>query len=180
MLISTTCPDCRELLEIDGRYAGREIRCGRCGNVFQAVDNAAPPVVPATTGDDPFDFREPDPSPRPHRPRRRYDPNRADRYPGRRPTDGGMGIAAVVTGAVGILTWWCPPVGLIAGGMAVIFGGMGLKTSTRPLAVVGIVLGMTTVTFSLGCGVLYGVAVSQQEDFDEFPANNNRRIVLPE
>lgn len=179
MLITTTCPDCRTPLEVDGRYVGREIRCGRCGTVFPAVDDARP-AGPGAEAVDPLDFHHDEPAPPPRPRRRRYDPGRADRYSGRPRADGGMGIAAVATGAVGVLTFWCPPVGLIAGGMAVVFGGLGLKTSTRPLAVVGIVLGMTSATFSLGCGVVYGVAVSVRENLDDLPANNNRPFALPE
>ena len=87
-----------------------------------------------------------------------------DRPRRRRPPDGGgrAGVAAVL-GAVAVVAWPCPPIGLIAGGLAVLFGASVLADRRRHLAVAGLVLGLAGTVFSLGCGVLYGVAIHQEE-----------------
>lgn len=89
-----------------------------------------------------------------------------------RPPRAGSGVAALVIGIIAILTWWCPPLGLLAGGLAVILGCTSLQSATRSLAVVGIVLGIASVMFSLGCGVIYGIAVNHQQELDRISGGN--------
>jgi predicted Zn finger-like uncharacterized protein len=99
-------------------------------------------------------------------------PATADRPRRRRPDDdGGRAVAALVLGVVAVVTWPCPPAGLIAGGLAVLAGVAGLAARQRSLAVAGIVLGLSGVVFSLGCGVLYGVAIDQEERANDSGGN---------
>ena len=55
-------------------------------------------------------------------------------------------------------------------------GGNGLASRSRGSAVAGIVLGLAGVVFSLGCGVLYGVAVRQEQQANS-PSGNRPPFV---
>jgi uncharacterized membrane protein YccC len=98
-------------------------------------------------------------------------PPAVDRPRRRSADDGGRAVAALVLGLVAAVTWPCPPAGLIAGGLAVLAGAAGLAARQRSLAVAGIVLGLSGVVFSLGCGVLYGVAIDQEERANDSGGN---------
>lgn len=153
MPFTTSCPSCGSALRLADEYAGGEARCGRCGAVFAAAPTSEPPPLPRPDLDDWDD--------RPRRSRPAGDTS-------------GMAVTGLVLGIIAALSWPCPPAGLVTGGIAVVAGGMGLQSRSRSYGVVGIVLGLVGVIFSLGCGVLYGVAIYQEQKANEFGPDGNR------
>lgn len=154
MDMTTICPSCHGVRHIDAEFAGHDVRCGQCGTIYTAV--AAPESGEHQSLHDASPFR------------RRGNPQIIAAHNRAR----GSGVAALVIGIIALLTWWCPPVGLIAGSLAVILGCTSLQSTTRSLAVAGIVLGIASVMFSLGCGVIYGIAVSHQQELDQLSNGN--------
>ncbi|MCZ2340963.1 MAG: hypothetical protein LC104_04105 [Bacteroidales bacterium] len=155
--MTTICPSCQASLQFDAEFAGHDVRCGQCGNIFTAIAAASS----ESTG--PQRFREELPYIR-----RRFDPQ----VMATRPATTGSGATAFLLGIVAILTWWCPPLGLIAGSLAVILACTSLQTTTRRLAVIGMILGIASVMFSLGCGVIYGVVIHHQHELERHSGGN--------
>jgi predicted Zn finger-like uncharacterized protein len=158
---TTECPSCGSALRLSSEYEGQEARCGRCGTVFVAAPTNEPRRA------DPPPLREFD-----DEPDERYD----DRPIRRSPPAGGSGgtaVTALVLGILAAVAWPCPPAGLVLGGVAVLTGGAGLSSRSRPAAVTGIVLGLVGVILSLGCGVLYGVAIQQENRANKLEPGGN-------
>ncbi len=75
---------------------------------------------------------------------------------------GGFGITALVLGIVGVgLAWWTIPLlGFVAGILAVIFGGVGMRSRARGMAIAGLVLGIVTIVLSILGAILWGAMMS--------------------
>ncbi len=71
----------------------------------------------------------------------------------------GLAIASLVVGVLNLCGWLLPICGLPLGIVAVILGVLGIKSSQRTLAIVGIVLGGLTILLAIInaiAGVLLG------------------------
>jgi len=75
---------------------------------------------------------------------------------------GGYGIAALVLGIVGVaLGWWIIPfLGFVAGILAVIFGGLGLRSRSRGMSIAGLVLGIVTIVLSIIGVLIWGAMMT--------------------
>jgi len=74
----------------------------------------------------------------------------------------GFGIAAMVLGIVGvILGWWLIPLlGFVLSILAIIFGGVGLRSRGRGMSIAGLVLGIITAVLSIIGVVIWGALMS--------------------
>src|SRR4051794_28130295 len=110
--IRVTCPACNTTLELDAQYAGQEVECGSCLQVFAATP-PAPARPPAIRGVPPTK-----PAPRRGPPPRRPAPRDDDDYPHDHYDDdypetraaNGLGTASLVLGILSIVAFCCWPV----------------------------------------------------------------------
>ena len=61
----------------------------------------------------------------------------------------GFGVVALVLGIVGVLAWIIPIIGLPVGTIALVFGIIGLKKSSKGMSIVGIVLGIICLVLTI-------------------------------
>ena len=64
-----------------------------------------------------------------------------------------MGIVSLVCGGVSLLAWLIPCCGCITGIAGIVFGIMGLKSSTRTLAIIGLILAILGMVGTLINGI---------------------------
>jgi hypothetical protein len=65
------------------------------------------------------------------------------------PKGKGFAITALVLGIVALIFSWVPVFGLILGALAVVFGVVGLLKSSRPMSIVGLVLGSLAMLINI-------------------------------
>lgn len=140
--IRFVCPACHTTLELDAQYAGQEVECGSCLQVFVATAPAAKPAKPVIRG---YAAKPTRPSPPPRRPTRRDDDEPRIDYddePEFRPASG-LGTAALVFGILSVVAFCCWPLSGLFGLLAVLLGALGRRNPMdRPSATAGIILGI--------------------------------------
>lgn len=152
--IRVSCPTCKAELEIDSQYAGQEVECGSCLQVFVAKD----PTARDPSGRKPYKARR-DPDEDDDKPRRKKKPRRrdydddygdyADDYD--RPAAGGGGSAAATFGLVlGIISLpmacCCWPIGIPTAIAGMITSGIGMKNpQSKGTATAGMVLSVLAI-----------------------------------
>lgn len=140
--IRVVCPACHATLELDAQYAGQEVECGSCLQVFVATP-PAPPARPVIRGVTSKPTRPSPPPRRPaprddHYPRLGYDDDEREFRPA-----SGLGTASLVLGILSVVTFCCWPVSGFFGLLAVVLGAFGRRNPMdRPPATAGLVLGI--------------------------------------
>jgi predicted Zn finger-like uncharacterized protein len=134
MTYTIQCPACASTLEADAGLLGKQVRCGRCEQVFDArpVNGSTIPIV----------------QPAPHVPR--YEVGIA---PPRR-DEGAKGTLSVVLGLLGLVGWCLPIVGLPITIAGLTFGVKSVNSSNRGAATIGIVLNVIGLILTLINGAL--------------------------
>lgn len=61
----------------------------------------------------------------------------------------GLGIAALITGIVGVVFAWIPVLGIVLTVLAIVFGAVALKSSARGQAIAGLVLGVVGTAIAI-------------------------------
>ena len=150
--IRVTCPACNTTLELDAQYAGQEVECGSCLQVFVATPPAPkPPVIRGVPPTKPAPRRGPPPrrtAPRDDDdyPHDRYD----DDYPETRAANG-LGTASLVLGILSIVAFCCWPVSGLLAVLAVALGAFGRSNPMdRGSATAGLTLGIVGVVLMVG------------------------------
>ncbi len=80
----------------------------------------------------------------------------------------GLAIASLIVGILNLCGWLLPICGLPLGIVAIVLGVLGMKSSQRTLAIIGIVLGGLTILLAIVnmvAGVLFAPQI--QEMFNE-------------
>jgi hypothetical protein len=135
--IRVTCPTCATPLELDAEYAGQEVQCGSCHQVFVATEDRR------------SRYRDDDED-RPGRRRRSrreaddddFDDDRPRRRRRRAASGGGSGAgtASLILGLFAVVAWCCPLIGFPVTVIGLILGFVGLKAENKGTAVAGLVL----------------------------------------
>lgn len=74
---------------------------------------------------------------------------------------GGMGVASMVLGILGLLTFWIWCSGLVLGLLAVIFGAVGVKRQAgKGMAIAGLVCGCIALGLAILILIAYGAAIA--------------------
>lgn len=90
-------------------------------------------------------------------------------YPQTQRTGGeGQAIAALVIGIVGGLTWCLPLVGIPLAIIGIVLGVMGMKSTKRTLAIIGIVFCVLSLIAGIGNSVVGAVMSIQDPSFYNF------------
>ena len=70
----------------------------------------------------------------------------------------GWGGAALVLGLFGLIAWCCPIIGVVIGGLALVFGIVSLGKGGGPMAIIGLILGIICLVLSI-FNALLGMAL---------------------
>jgi hypothetical protein len=127
MTFHIACPACGTTLQTGTGLLGKQVRCGRCEQVFvaQPTERLADPAHPPVLRPAPFqDYARPAP-------------------------DGAKGTVSLVLGILGLIGWCLPIVGLPMTITGLVFGVKGQNGSNRGQATAGIVLTALGLMLSL-------------------------------
>lgn len=185
--IRVKCPACKTELEVDAEFAGQEVECGNCLEVFvanppasggqRAPDSGGSSRAGSSRGRD----RERDEEERPrkrsrsrrddddddyeHDRRRRGDDGEDDEDyyspPPRRGGGGnGLGIASLVLGILAVFPGCCCGLlGIPLGLAAVVTGSIALKNPEgKPMAIIGVALGAVMIGLTI-LAVIFNVGM---------------------
>jgi hypothetical protein len=139
--IRVSCPMCGRLLEVGAEYAGQEVECGGCLQVFVA-EAPASARIPAATGVDPPPLARG----KPQQPREDHDDWAFQTFPAN-----GTAIAALIVGVLALVTSCCPLTGVTFGIAAMVLGSSAKRFSgPSGAATAAAVLGSVACLISLG------------------------------
>jgi hypothetical protein len=161
--LRVNCPACGRLLEIDAEYAGKEVECGDCLQVFVA-EAPSTPKIKVQTGLPPGIKGKP---------RRRRDDEEEDEVDRRGEYDdddyepphragiggvaaGGTAAVGLIVGIVALVTACCPLTGIGFGVVVMVLGSIGKgHPSAAGTGRAASILGSIAFTISVGMIVLW-------------------------
>lgn len=182
MAIEFYCSQCRNRLRVDDSAAGRQARCPVCnaimivpavgviqeppGAVRSEFEGYIPsvgptpvsPPPPGTMGGTTLGSGRPGPEPATYQPH--VTPQHYGEVVGRsaEKREEGWGGAALVLGLFGLIAWCCPIIGVVIGGLALVFGIVSLGKGGGPMAIIGLILGIICLVLSI-FNALLGMAL---------------------
>lgn len=134
------CGGCGTPIQVPPGSEGQPLRCPRCGSANLVAAAGAVPAgsaAPVHPGQSPIAWTA-----------QATVPQGWPAYPPANPT--GKATASLVLGAVGLVAWFCPVIGLPISITGLVLGVMGRKSSSGGMATAGIILSTVSLGLTIG------------------------------